>query len=250
MIQDSLNKHRDREKHPDLYQNFDVFLYMKLDTTVRFHIVKDSLIKAKQESVITDYLTQYQFSISRLIDACGYVNDKRLVEPLINLLNENIKRKDELETLLTGDNTFSEKETLNSKKEARELLIYEIKDALIQMKIEPYYSDFFKSKIHSIEELKREKLVDIETFSIILHDQESFLELSKYLHCSAYTNLSSEGPYGTAYVDACREIKKYIKNKELQDILNSPDFDLERDRFKIYDWMQENYGKYEIKRLW
>jgi hypothetical protein len=92
---------------------------------------------------------------------------------------------------------------------------------------------------------------DIEMFAEFLHSQESFRELSKYLLSSAYTMYTSEGPAGVAYGTAFRYIMKYIENEDLWEIIGNPrTFDIKEGRFKIYEWMQENYGKYKIKRLW
>jgi hypothetical protein len=85
-----------------------------------------------------------------------------------------------------------------------------------------------------------------------LHSQESFCELSKYLLSSAYTIVTGDlDLQGAAYETAFRYIMEYIENEDLWEITGNPDtFDIKEGRFKIYEWMQENYGKYKIKRLW
>jgi Trp operon repressor len=248
---DSLNAHRDKNIHKSIYQDEEVFQFLRLDTTARFCFVLDSVIKSERRNILNDYLDNYHFDIEYLIKVCGYVNDKRFVESLLKLLDQQVNKKNKLELILTDSITFDERAKLVSEKSIKENLIHTIKHALIRMKIEPYHSDFLKSCTLTIEELKEKSLVrPLQTFSTLLHTQESFLELSKYLHSSAHTMLTGDGPVGTAYKDAYWEIKKYIENKSLWDIINKPDFNLENDRFVIYEWMQENYGKYEIKRLW
>jgi hypothetical protein len=253
-VQDSLNKYRDKEIHLELYQNFEVFKYMQLDTTPLFFSVLNNVIKTTREETVNYFLNQYHFDIAALIKTCGYINDKRLVKPLINLLEKLIKKNKELEALLIKNEDIEENEDIANwlnKKNENEILIEYIRFTLVRLKVEPYYLDFFKSISQSIEEIKKMNLVtEIQTFSKVLHNQESFLELSKYLHSSAYTGATGDGYYGIAYEDAYREIKKYIENKGLWNIINKPDFNLETDRFKIYDWMQKNYGKYKIKRIW
>jgi hypothetical protein len=254
-IQDSLNKYRDKAQHPELYQNFDVFKYMQLDTTARFRYILDNVIKSERENVINDYLTQYHFDIHGIIRSCVLIQDERLVETLVNLLNKLTKRTEELIQMLqerekSGNN--DEKWKLNDAKTNNENIIESIKTTLARLHIEPYYSDYLKSITLPLEEIKAMRFGwYIETLSEVLQTQEAFLEISKYLHSSAFTTLTGDGELlGKAYVDAYREIKKYIKNRELWKVINKPDFNLEKDRFEIYNWMQKNYGKYEIKRIW
>jgi hypothetical protein len=237
------------------YHYYDVGLSLKWDTTTRFHFVLDSIKKAEKENTKNYFLNQYHFYIEEVIKACASINDERLVEVLINLLNKLTKRTEELIQMLQENEMnedVNEKWKIDDEKTNNENMTDAIKTALVRLKIEPYHSDYLNSITRSIEEIKKMNLVgDIETFSETLHSQESFRELSKYLHSSAPTMLTGDDELlGKAYVDAYRNIKKYIENKELQKIINKPDFDLEKDRFKIYDWMQKNYGKYEIKRIW
>jgi hypothetical protein len=253
-IQDSLNKCRNKLIHPNLYQNFDVFQYMKLDTTPRFYFVLDSVKKVERESKKNYYLTQYHFDIQRVIKPCASINDERLVRVLINLSNKLTIRTEELIQILQKNETigYNERWKIHDEKKNNENIIYVIKETLARLKIEPYYSDFLKSVTLSLEEIKELEFGGyIEPLSRILRSQEAFLEISKYLHSSAATTLTGDGELlGKAYGDAYRKIREYIKNKDLWDIMNKPDFNLETDRFEIYDWMQKNYGKYEIKRIW
>jgi hypothetical protein len=252
MIKDSLNKHRNREIHPELYQNFDVFLYMQLDTTTRFRIVLDSVIKSEREKEKAYYLNKYYFDIKGLIKSCGYIKNKRLIKPLVNLLEKMIERNNELSILITkNENNRDSIGIWYDEKRENGFLIDATETTLVRLKVDPYYSEFIKNHSHSLEEIQKMEFAPyIEYIPDLLQNQEVFLEISKYLYSSAYTAFTSEGPAGKAYQYAYREIKNFIENKELQEIINKPDFDLEKDRFIIYDWMQKNYGKYEIKRLW
>jgi hypothetical protein len=255
MIKDSLNKHRDREIHPELYQNFDVFLFMNLDTTVRFRIVLDSIIKSKRENVINDFLTQYHFDIQGLIKSCSNLDDEKLVKALINLLNKLSIRTEKLIQMLRENEMnedINERWKVNNEKTNNINIIDAIRTTLVRIKIEPYHSEFLKRYSYSLKEIKEMQFGgNVEIIVNLSQSQEAFLEISKYLHSSAPTMLTGDDELlGKAYSDAYREIKKYIENKELQDIINDPDFDLDRDRFEIYEWMQKNYGNYEIKILW
>jgi uncharacterized protein YqfB (UPF0267 family) len=247
MVKDSLNKYRNREKHPKLYQNFDVFLYMKSDTTARFRFVLDSVKKAEKEHIENYYLDNYHFDIEDLITVCGYVNDKRFVEPLINILKKSKSRIDELTKMLEEKESYD----LRKEKNLNEKIIPIITDALVRMKVEPYRTDLLKKLTQPLDTIKKQNFTgSLGYLSSFADNPDYLLEISKYLYSEANTMYTSEGPEGTAYKDAYRKITEHIENKGLQDIINSPDFNLEKDRFKIYEWMQKNYGKYEIKRLW
>ena len=123
------------------------------------------------------------------------------------------------------------------------------------MKVEPYYSQYFKERTRSMDEIKKERPnFRVEELVEVIRTQDSFKELSKYL--------LSEAPYGVdmselgsvaypIYGDAYYLIKDNIENEELQEMI--PGYTLHKDenvRKKVYDWMQKNYGKYEIKRVW
>jgi hypothetical protein len=229
-VKDSLNKHRDITQHEGLYQYSEVFRYLGMDTTVRFHFLVDSFRKTEKEKTIQTYQTQAHFDIGPLIRLCGYINDERLIKPLIRIMEnpEKFKNYDP------------------------DLLEQRVTNAFIRMKIEPYFSECLKSNTRSLEEIKEKEMApDIAMFAEFLHSQESFCELSKYLLSSAYTMYTSEGPGGVAYETAFQYIMEYIENEDLWEITGNPViFNIKEGRFRIYEWMQENYGKYIIKRLW
>jgi hypothetical protein len=229
-VKDSLNKYRDINQHKGLYQYSEVFRYLGMDTTVRFHFLVDSFRKDEKEKVIQMYLTQVHFDMSSLIKVCGYINDERLIKHLIHIMENPERFKD-------YDPDYLKQCVIG---------------ALVRMKVEPYLSEFLKLNTYSLEEIKEMNHVTyLSIFAELLHSQESFRELSKYLLSSAYTILTSEGPGGVAYGTAFRYIIEYIENEDLWEIIGNPGiFDIKEGRFKIYEWMQENYGKYKIKRLW
>jgi hypothetical protein len=236
-VKDSLNRYRDKNIHKDWYQDYEIFQYLKIDTTPRFHFVLDSIHKARKENTINEYLNKIHFDIKGLLSACYYVQDKRFIEPLINIVEH-------LDAFGLKYNEYS---------------IDYASEVLVRMQVEPYCSNYLKKVSKSLEEVKKIDFVNVIDFlSGTLNNQDSFKELSKYLHSSAptrayYSEDEQDGGIkqaGCAYEDAFKEIQNNIENKDLQTIINAPDFDLERDRFKIYDWMQKNQGKYKIKRIW
>jgi len=222
-VQDSLNRNRDKTVRERPYQNFDVFQYLQYDTLTVFRQTVDSLKKQEREDFRTHYLNQ-RIEISMIALVCGRIGDERFVEPLINALN-----RPDIDNREFGA----------------------IRESLVRMKVEPYYSEFVEDLIFSLEEIKEMDFVTHLNFYVdLLHTQESFRELSKYLHSNAYTNFSSEGPGGNASLRALQLINQNIENEDLQILINDPSFDRRRDILKVYDWMQENYGKYEIRRIW
>jgi len=234
-VKDSLNRNRDREVHPGLYQDFDVFQYLGLDTTARCHFLVDSIKIALREETTNRYLKTYVSIIKDIVMQCGFIKDKRLIEPLINLYNK-----------LKKNNTEDE--------EDQRSLIYQVKWSLFSMRVEPYYSNVLKSLIYSLDEVRKMEFAGpLYALAEILNNQDSFRELSKYMFSDAPTGATSEyGFQGHAYYDAFKYIKKFIENEDLQKMISAKDFniDIEKNRQKVYDWMQKNYGKYKIKRAW
>jgi hypothetical protein len=234
--QDSLNRHRDKEIHPKLYQYDDVGQYLRWDTIPRFHFLVDSFRIEDKKNTIDYFLNQIHFDIKGLLSACYYIQDKRFIKPLINIAEH-------LEAFGLKYNEYS---------------IDYASEVLVRMQVEPYCSNYLKKVSKPLEEVKKMDFVNVIDFlSGTLNNQDSFKELSKYLHSSAPTRAYfSEDEHGgirqagKAYEDVFKEIQNNIENKDLQTIIHAPDFDLEKDRFKIYDWMQKNQGKYKIKRIW
>ncbi|MDR0505568.1 MAG: hypothetical protein LBH32_01950, partial [Dysgonamonadaceae bacterium] len=234
--QDSLNKYRNREIHQGLYQYDEVGRFLRWDTIPRYYFLVDSFKVVYQNKAEDYYLNKIHFDIKKILFACYYVQDKRFIEPIIHIA-ENLE-------------AFGLKYRENSIDYASEVLV--------KMQVEPYCSNYLRKVSLSLEEVKKKDFVNVIVFlSQTLNNQESFKELSKYLHSSAptraYFSEDENGGIrnvGKAYEDAFLEIEKNIENKDLQEMIHAPDFDLERDRFKVYDWMQKNYKKYKIRRIW
>ena len=164
-----------------------------------------------------------------MAELCGYIGDKRFVKPLIEALDkpDNFERK----TVIA---------------------------ALVRMRIEPYYSDYVKSRTRTLEQVKAEHPgFEIDELVDVLRTQESFLELSKYLLSDvAYKWAPREiPPYGSIpypmYQGAFGLIRDNIKNEDIQQLIGGIRIqDASTVVVPLYDWMQKNYGKYKIKRIW
>jgi hypothetical protein len=219
--------------------HYQVFKLLKLDTTELFRQTYDkvlaSKIKIKREKLLNNTFIGYE--IIHLVDICGYVNDQRFVQPLIDLLNkpfnnEQIKRIIEEKTIT----------------------------ALFRLKIEPYYSSYIKKRTRTIKEIQNEAPnFEIEDLVYIIGTQKSFLELSKYL-LSDYQESFSVIDYkdhsdyipSPIWYKALILIQENIENSSLQKIIeNVSDWRTNKQvKDSVYDWMQKNYGKYKIRRIW
>ena len=164
---------------------------------------------------------------------CGYIGDKRFIKPLIEILNK-------------AEEDYQKEKII---------------EALTRMRVEPYYSDYVKKRTLTMEQIKDEdKWLDfkIEDFVNVLGTQEAFLELSNYL--------LSNKPYSTIVIDyedhpehrhypvsdnAFILIRDNIENREVQEMIGKKSIEDYTPYLKpLYDWMQKNYGKYKIKRIW
>ena len=228
-LYEDLEKENKVDMHKKLNNIYDIELFeqLKLDTISEYQKIYQDLAKSAYlrnfENTLKYYKSKDHSEIAKL---SSYINDKRFIKPLIAALDEPERFKKEV-----------------------------VLEALARMKVEPYYSQYFKERTRSLDEIKKERPnFRLEDLIEVIRTQDSFKELSKYL--------LSEAPYGVdmselgsvahpIYGNAYYLIRDNIKNKELQEML--PDYSVhesENDRRKMYDWMQKNHGKYEIKRIW
>ncbi|GHT11864.1 hypothetical protein FACS189426_14400 [Bacteroidia bacterium] len=209
----------------------DVFNVLKLDTSVVFKKAYQIAGERERERKRESILANTYYYRSDLAELCGYIGDKRFVQPLIDALEK-------------PDNFNREK----------------VIEALARMRVEPYYSDYVKFRMpRTMEQIKNEWLnFQIDDFVNVLGTQEAYLELSKYLlsdHPYA-VDMADGDDYQTSRSfpisrDALYLIQDNIENKDLQAMIKDKNY---RDNPEIlqlvYDWMQKNYGKYKIKRIW
>ena len=248
---DSLTHNRDKEMHSNWYSDEEVLHYLGIDTTAYFRLAVDSIIKSSKQEITDYYLNKFNFDIVGLIQSCGFIKDVRLNEPMLYLLSRCEKRveflHDKIETLKDKEETeifmsYQDEKTENEK------IMKALYISLVQMRVEPYYTHFFKiwgcpTNDYCIDYLDNDPI-------ILFHNQDIFLIIANGLLSTDAVNITSEFNQGMAYESAFSDISRYIENESLLKIINNPKFNLSKDRIRIYDWMQKNYGKYKIRRIW
>jgi len=215
----------DIDKKINYRYEFELFKQLELDTLSEYRKLYFSITEGHRKECIDDFLNYESRNYSQIAELSGYINDKRFIKPLIAALEKpkNFKREVVLE-------------------------------ALARMKVEPYYTQYFEKRTRSLDEIKRERPnFRVEELVEVLRTQESFRELSKYLLSDVpYTiEISEEG--GVSFPisnDAYWLIKDNIENEDLQELVLYGVRKSKENRQQVYDWMQKNYGKYKIRRIW
>jgi hypothetical protein len=216
---------------------YDVFKLLQLDTTNLYKQSYNKVVAKKRER--QELLNDPNANDTYLAKLCGYIGDKRFIQPLIDILNKPFDI----------DSTSIEI--------VREIMT----ESLVRMHVEPYYSDYVKKRTLTMEQIKDENerlAFKLDDFVDVLGTQEAFLELSKYL--------LSNKPYSTDVIDyedhaeyrhypasqdAFYLIQDNIENKEVQEMMGRKIFSENPELIQpLYDWMQKNYGKYKIRRIW
>lgn len=205
--------------------------YMKLDTTEyflnKYEIVYSEYRKKRIDELKNESITK----LDEIAMLAGYIGDTAFIKPLISALD--------------NPRNFTHDRVL---------------EALVRMKVEPYYTDYFNAIPQEQNEIGAlrwfvigEKMDDLAN---LLRSQESFLKLSEYLFCTItveYTSgLDRDFPGAEANEYAARLICRDILNEDLQKTLCQRKLVINRvvDYDKLYEWMQLNYGKYQIRRIW
>lgn len=228
-------------------------------SSVEFKAFADSCWQVKMESMRKKYTENYMFNLDALLNVCYYLKDKKIEKQLIKMLN---------------DTTLKQYHK-------------EIQAALICRHIEPYYTQCFMRNMYNDTTYDSKMRCNIDTLSHYIHSQESFRELSKFLltntivHWVDADDMDDNGSIVSTktisqesdemvynenndyiFFDAFLEIKWKIRNQDLWDSLgyhpNNKDEEYRNDlmffafqnRRKIYEWMQANYGKYQIAPQW
>jgi hypothetical protein len=212
---------------------FEIFKLLQLDTTILFKQEYDRLVERKKKDEKNYLLNGGDYNYNLLAELCGYISDTRFVESL--------------KTALNSSNKYNFK---------REIVI----DALVRISAEPYYSNYINDRSLSMAQILDETRLNfgLGDFVFVLRTQDSFRELSKYL-------LSGK-PYMTDIIDcedhiefnhtpvssyAFSYIRDHIENKDLHKIIKEGRRENDASLLiSIYEWMQKNYGKYEIRKLW
>lgn len=225
-------------------------------SSVEFKTFADSCWQVKMESMRKKYTENYMFNLKAILTICYYLDDKKIEKQLLKMYN---------------DTSLSEYHN-------------KIQAVLICKHIEPYYTQCFKRNMYN--DSTDEDLMEnnIDTLAHFIRSQESFLELSKFLLTNkicywdeiedngnliqrrVQPNESEDLIYNEnnhyVFDYAFVKIKWNIRNQDLWDLIgyhpnNKEEEDIDDlsyfaflNRRKIYEWMQKNYGKYEIAPEW
>jgi len=215
-----------------MYNNL-VVDYLHLDTAIYYKSALVQAIDQERNRTIQRYKSRKDYTwLDPIADLAGRLGDTIFVDPLIAAINK--------------PNNFNKKTII---------------EALVRMRVEPYYNTYFRKYTFASNENNNgfeEEFLDINKLVTVLRSQESFLELSKYLFSTiAYERICCD-PDGNIIVgntlggQSYKLLGENVLNKELHDIIKCKKY-WEADvqiYNKIYEWMQENYGNYQIKRLW
>ena len=231
---------------------YDVFRFLQLDTTIVFKQAYNKIVARECVREREDYLTDmysYFSNIGYLAELCGYIGDKRFIQPLIEIF----------------DKPF-EFENSEYESQWQESIYKKVSNALCRMHVEPYYSNYIKKRTLTMEQIKDEKVwldFEISDFVFVLGTQDAFFELSKYLLSNKpymvvaadyiMTGDNDNGPkdqISPVSNDAFHLIRDNIENEDIQKMIGIYREDIDVLLKPLYDWMQKNYGMYKIKRIW
>ena len=207
---------------------YNVFKLLKLDTTTTFKQAYNKIVERERERERESYLSgKAYYNYTYLAEICGHIGDKRFIQPLKEALDK--------------PNNFQRKKVL---------------EALVRLHVEPYYGDYVKEITLTSEQIQNNEGLkfSLDDFVRVLGTQEAFLELSKYLLSNKpykVTMIEYENRSGGSYTtpvsyDAFSLISDYLENESLQTLIKTTGDDEQA----VYEWMQKNYGKYKIRKIW
>ncbi|MDR0604845.1 MAG: hypothetical protein LBG80_11130 [Bacteroidales bacterium] len=209
-----------------------VFKLLQLDTTNIYKRIRNQVVEREREREKQELLNDTNDINTYLAELCGYIGDKRFIKPLIEILNK-------------AEEDYQKEKII---------------EALARMRVEPYYTDYVKHRTLTPEQIRDEKWLDfkLEDFVYVLGTQEAYLELSKYLLSNKPNTIviedAEDHPESTIYPvsdEAFYLVRANVKNNDLQEIMKGEDSVSDPKVLRqTYDWMQKNYGKYKIKRIW
>lgn len=216
------------ELSPAAYKHETMF-HMRLDTTECFKTTFNQLNEDLRQWNRTYLLEGNRPTrMSFLAELAGHLGDSKFIEPLIAALDKPHK--------------FQRQDVIN---------------ALIRMRVEPYFSEYIEKNTFTLEEIKKGSYTDIAVMIDVWRTQEAFLELSKYLYSDVTHSviMSDRGKHDfhiTYAMEARTLLQNNLLNEDLHQLLNQLDLNKHQKEIieLIYEWMQNNYGNYEIKRIW
>ncbi len=210
------------------HRQYEIFKRLNLDTTNCFRIALKQINK-ENETKGRLYFKKNMNDYSSIAMVAGQIKDPMFIKPLIAALEK-----------------------------PKNFNIQDVEEALVRMRVEPYYTQYVKKRTSSIEKIKTESLdYSMNDLASVLATQESFLELSKFLlsdYPSTYEIIDrgygSESIVFSRASDAYSLLLQMITNEDLQKRFREIDRDEKKNQLEMYKWMQKNYGKYKIRRFW
>ena len=213
--------------------DLEVFRSLQLDTLSIFKQTFNEIVERERERERERLLTNARRRINTtLVGLAGRIDDERFTQPLIELLD------------IPNPGAFpAESEALR-----RHVIV-----ALVRMRVEPFYSDFVRERTLTTEQIMSDERLNFDLFDFVnvLGTQQAFLELSRFLLSSKpyAVEIDERGShFFPVSLDALHLIHDNIRNEDLHEIIrdHTPPY---RERL-VYEWMQANYGNYEIRRIW
>jgi hypothetical protein len=201
--------------------DLEVFRSLELDTLSIFKQAFNEIVERERERILAE-----PRSINRtLVELAWRIGDERFIQPLIEVLEHQGQQRRVIE-------------------------------ALVRMRVEPFYSDFVRERTLTTEQIMSDERLnfDLEDFVGVLGTQQAFLELSRFLLSNKpYREIVSgrDSFFTPVSNSAFFLIRHNIRNEDLQKIMRvqGGHTDPQVKRY-VYDWMQANFGNYEIRRIW
>lgn len=218
----------------DHRHNYNVFNMLHLDTTQAYIQVFDSLKNIRRKNIINYYLYENSYELSFYATLCSYLCDERFIPVLIEALD-------------------------NSKNYQKRKVL----EALARMGVEPYYSDLLKEETLTKEEVESGVDIDSDFFLKVIRTQEGFLAYAEMLKsnrkCAIIPGYSKRSYGDELKFCVLEDIYYNLENKDMREYIaggttewwrvvpNPLPLDWVEKVDWLYNWMQENYGKYEIR---
>lgn len=234
-------------------------------SSVEFKAFADSCWNDKIESIKKDCKENYQFDVYRLLNTCRYLHDKKIAKQLIKMYNDT---------------------TLSEYHYSIQTVLISMK--IEPFYSDCFKRNMFKDTIYDDDpDYAGDMFNNIDTLSQLIYSQESFLEISKFLLSNKkihYDEIDDEGNISNGSRTVSSDMTEFrkepsteyvfydafvaitaIRNQDLWDLIGVFPWGEEeyflngvgdivpfvyKNRQKMYDWMQANYGKYEIAPRW
>jgi len=215
--------------------DLEVFRSLKLDTLNIFKQTFNEIVERERERERERLLTSPRRINTTLVNLAGRIGDERFIQPLIESLAPPTM------------------EVFPGEHESRRRHVIE---ALVRMRVEPFYSDFVRERTLTTEQIMSDERLhfSIDDFVSILGTQQAFLELSRFLLSNKpyAEEIDIHGShFSPVSITAFRLIRPNIRNEDLQEMTRGQGFTIDPHiKRLVYEWMQANYGNYEIRRIW